>query len=959
MSGISSGVGVFSGIDTKSLIDQLLALEARPRAQAQGRVVQLQLQSSAYLDLNSKFGALKAAAAGFRTNRTFQSTRAVSSNADVLTATTSSGASAGSFNFIVDRLVTSQQLLSRGFANRDSSAVGATSVVVETAKARLDTDVSLSDLNNGQGVERGRIIITDSAARSITVDLSRSTTVQEALDAINSNGTAQVTASVEGGRFIVRDAAGGSLTIANAAGYTTATSLGIAGTGTGTITGSSVYSLNSTTTLASLNSGNGISVRNTASESAASFSIVVHEAGPTTNINVNLGDVWQLQSNVLTKTQGGVNTVGGTVDRINAALTAGGYSDITASIDSTNGRLVITDSTGTRQLEVVESGGGTTAQDLGLKTSGLQAAVVDGKRVLSNLNTVLLRNTKGGAGFTGDGVLNFTTRSGHAFSVTVGENDSLADTLRSIQSASGAQGAGTRISASLDSRGTGIRLTDNTGGGSNLIVTGTTGNDTAAWLGISTGAAGVASATKDSGNLQRQYISRATTLSSLNSGRGTGLGKFRIRDGTGETQEVDIGTDSTSLGDVIDEINSRGLRAKARINANGDGIEVYEDLTLGPAGAVKIKIEDVTGTVARSLNIAAEAPATGATNAVNGTFERTVALLATDTLQQVQDKINAARIGVSASIVIDGSGNTPFRLNLASTTGGAAGRYIVDAGAFNFGFSTLDKGNDSRAFFGATDAARGIVVGGSSNTVDNAVTGVRIDLKAPSTTPVTLTISSDSEGIETAVGTFISTFNSLVDRINFQTKYDKDTKRAGPLLGDSTALELKSALFRTIQGVGIETGSRYTRLVDVGVGVGKGGKLELDEERFREALATDPAGVEALFVARTAVDNTRREIAPGIFVRDSSAAQSFTSLGVVGQIEELANRYIDSVGGVLTGRGKSLTDLVTQQNTRITSMTERLQRKRTQLERQFITMEQTIAKLQGQQSALGSIQRVG
>jgi len=590
MSGISSGVGVFSGIDTKALIDQLLALEARPRTQAQARVVQLQLQSSAYLDLNSKFGALKAAAAGFRTNRTFQLTRAVSSNEDVLTATTASGATPGSFNFIVDRLVTSQQLLSRGFANRDSSAIGASSVTVETARARLDSDVALSDLNGGEGIERGRITITDSGARSITVDLSRATTVQEVLDAINSNGTAQVTARVEGGKFVVRDNSNGTLTIANGAGYNTAASLGIAGSGTGTITGSSVYALGSNTTLASLNSGNGVSVRNTASETASSFSIILHESGPTTSVNVNLGDVWQFQDTVLTKTQGGVNTVGGAVDRINAALSAGGFSDVSASIDSTNGRLVITDSTGTRQIEVVESGGGTTAQDLGLKTSGLQAAVVSGKRVLSGLNSVLLRNTKGGGGFVGDGVVNFTTRGGHAFSVNISESDSLADTLRAIEAASGAQGSGTRISAALDSRGTGIRITDNTGGGANLIVTGTTGADTAAWLGISTGSGGVASATKESGNLQRQYLSRATTLASLNSGRGTGTGKFRIRDSAGTTLEVDIGTDSTSLGDVVDEINSRGLRAKARINANGDGVEIYEDLTQGPAGAVKIKI---------------------------------------------------------------------------------------------------------------------------------------------------------------------------------------------------------------------------------------------------------------------------------------------------------------------------------------------------------------------------------
>ena len=551
MSGISTGTGIFSGIDSKTLIEQLLAVEARPRTQAQARIVQLQLQSSAFLDLSSKFGALKSAASGFRTNKTFQSMRVSSSNADALAATASNGATPGTFNFIVDRLVTSHQLLSRGFANRDAAAVGMTSLTLESAQARLDGDAALADLNNGQGVERGRIVITDSGARSATIDLSRATTIQEVLDAINDNGTAQVTASVQNGRFLIKDAAGGSVTVANAAGYTTATSLGIAGTATGTITGSVVHSLNANTTLAALNSGNGVAIRNTASESAASLTITVHDNGPVTGINVNLGEVWELQSGTLTKTQGAVTTVGGAIERINAALSAGGYADISASIDSTNGRIVINDSTGTRQLEVSEWGNGTTAHDLGLKTTGLQAAAVTGKRVLAGVNSVLLRHTQGGAGFVGDGALNFTTRDGNSFSLNVTENDSLADVLRAIESASGSTGSGPRISASLDARGTGIRLTDNTGGGGNLIITGTNGSDTAAWLGISTGAAGVASSTKDSGNMQRQYISRGTTLASLNAGRGVGVGRFRIRDGSGESLEVDIGTDSVTLGAVI------------------------------------------------------------------------------------------------------------------------------------------------------------------------------------------------------------------------------------------------------------------------------------------------------------------------------------------------------------------------------------------------------------------------
>ena len=130
-----------------------------------------------------------------------------------------------------------------------------------------------------------------------------------------------------------------------------------------------------------------------------------------------------------------------------------------------------------------------------------------------------------------------------------------------------------------------------------FIVTGNDtgeGTDTAAALGVSTGLAGVASSTVASDNLQHQYISLSTQLGDLNNGRGVGTGRFRISDATGATAVIDIGDDSRTIGDVLKEINSAGIGVEARINSTGDGIEIVEDAG-GPAGGVKIKIEDEAG----------------------------------------------------------------------------------------------------------------------------------------------------------------------------------------------------------------------------------------------------------------------------------------------------------------------------------------------------------------------------
>ncbi|GJQ28487.1 MAG: hypothetical protein HBSAPP03_03710 [Phycisphaerae bacterium] len=968
MSGITSGVGIFSGVDSASIIQQLLALEARPRTQAQARIAQLQLQSAAYLDINSRLSTLATAARAFREAKTFQTKSASSSAESVLVATAGTTAASGSFQFIVDRMVSTQQALSRGFANSNAAAVGVTSMTLETAQARLDRDVPLSDLNGGAGVERGRITITDSSGATREIDLSRATTVNEVLDAINSNGVVRVAARVDGGRLVIADTAGGggTMTIASAGGYNTATSLGIAGSATGgTITGAAVYGLNGSMLLSQLNDGRGVFIKNVAGTDAHTFRVVIDDGVSPITVNVNLGDVYEDVvppgggPAVLTKTAGAVTTVQGVLDRMNtamaAAMDAAAQPDVIASVDATTGRFVLTDTGGTRTIRVEENGE-TTAAELGL-TGPAAGPVLSGRRVLAGLNTTLVAGLNGGRGLAGDGALAFTLRNGASFNVTLDPTASLHDLFRQIEDASDA-GSGKRVSVTLDARGTGIVVTDLTGGTGNLVITGTGGADSAASLGISTGPTGVAASTVSSGNLQRQYLSRATRLSTLNAGRGIGTGTIRITDASGNTQAVTIADTLQTVGDLIAHLNSRGLDITARINTNGDGLEIVEKIPDGGSPAAgKIRIADESGSVARSLNIAGTAAGTGVDNVINGSFERTITFSAADTLTQVVEKLNAANAGVTAAIIQDGSASAPFRLSLTGTASGSAGRFIINSGSFDFGFQTLDEGRDARIFYGSSDPARGVAVIGSTNTMDTILPGVRIDLKGTSATPVTLTVQTDTAAIEKAVGDFVAAFNTLIGRIDTQSKYDEASKKGGPLLGDGTTRELRSALFAMVNTPGLGTTGRFNRLADVGIKIKSGGAMELDVDRFRAALQEDPGSVESLFVTRTqATDTTIDVFGDGsVIVRNPNAGGTFTALGVMGQFEELIKRYVDSTSGVLTGRSKSVTDQIALQNARIEAMTARLENRRTVLERQFRAMETAIGKLQGQSSALASL----
>ena len=66
---------------------------------------------------------------------------------------------------------------------------------------------------------------------------------------------------------------------------------------------------------------------------------------------------------------------------------------------------------------------------------------------------------------------------------------------------------------------------------------------------------------------------------------------------------------------------------------------------------------------------------------INGSWEKTIEVTATDTLKTVQQKINDQAFGVFANIINDGTGLAPYRLSLNSRNSGINGRVVFDAGA--------------------------------------------------------------------------------------------------------------------------------------------------------------------------------------------------------------------------------------------------------------------------------------
>ena len=939
MSGISSSIGLISGIDTNSIIQQLLAIEARPKQLAQRRVIQLQSQQASLIDLNSRLSGLKSAAAAFRSSRVFQTTSATSSNAEILTARANPGAPLGSFSFIADRVVQSQQALSRGITDRNSTGLGLTSVTIESAQGRLDRDTELSLLNGGEGIARGQVTVTDSSGASATIDLSRVGSVNEVMEKFNSASGVRVRLSIEGSRFVLRDQAGGSgtMTVANVSGYTTATSLGIEGSATGgAINGQTVMRIGDSTPLSSLRDGLGVGVNNAVGNATADFSIKTRD-GSTYAI-----DIGNMYNGTGTQTATPVATIGQLRERISSQTDG----KVTLEVSADGQSLQLVDSstpTGSNNLEVIANSSSTAAADLGLIASTTDGTIT-GRAVLAGMNTVLASNLRGGQGLS-SGAFNIQTRDGFEFTFDVTTTGSLSTMMNEISAATGG-----KVVASLSSSGTSLVLTDTTGGVDPLIVTGAGAEQ----LGLAA-PDGMNTSRIDGSRQQMRYVDSSVLLSSLNGGRGVGTGTFEIFDTSGARAVVDIGADSRTIGDVISEINSRNLNVLARINDNGDGI-LIEPRDPATAGSVKIRIADLNGTVGRSLNIAGEASGSGTSNYIDGTYEKKIELGATDTLDTLITKINGGGTRVQASVINDGSAAAPFRLRLTARDTGLAGAFTFDTAGADLGVETTAQARNARLFFGSDDPARAILVSSTTNSFSGVIERTTIDIAGTSEDPITVNLGRDTAAIETAVNDFVTAFNSLADRIASATAYNPDTETKGPLLGDSAVLELRRALFASLQSKAKGVSGSYQYLSQVGITGGTGGKISLNAEKLQAALENDPQGVADLFAAfESEAGEERTEVLPGIFVRNTGDNATYARLGIAEQIVLFADRYLSPTNGLLTRKRESLDNQIELQARRIGELDAKLLRRQDALVRQFAGLETTLAQLQRQQSALAGI----
>jgi flagellar hook-associated protein 2 len=457
---------------------------------------------------------------------------------------------------------------------------------------------------------------------------------------------------------------------------------------------------------------------------------------------------------------------------------------------------------------------------------------------------VLLSSLNGGSGI-GRGTIDITDRTGATDTVDLTDAATVDEVIARINNPALAFS----VTASVNSSGDGILLTDTSGGAGAFIVVDNSAT-AAADLGIDTGAPGVNQDEIDSDDLNFQYISRATRLDSLNGGQGVQAGKIQLTDGLGNTATVDLSqVDDDTIADVIIEINGVGTNIVASINAEGNGI-----LLTDTSGSGIMTIAEVDGgRTARDLNIVGSS----SSGALDGSFEFSVDIDATDNLLSVQGKINSLNIAVTASIFSDGSATDPFHLALMSDVSGSQGRVLINGLDAGVDFIRTSAARDAVLRYGDSIPSS-ILISKSTNIINDLIEGLTITLKSVSDTPVTIGITEDTTQAAAKVQDFVNVFNEVLEILDGLSVFDVDPTKRGILQGETTVRRIIRELQLAISNPTPETGGSYTLASQIGIRIGTDGQLTFDSAKFSAAVETNPDSVVKFFSATRNLAGTTR-----------------------------------------------------------------------------------------------------
>lgn len=222
-----------------------------------------------------------------------------------------------------------------------------------------------------------------------------------------------------------------------------------------------------------------------------------------------------------------------------------------------------------------------------------------------------------------------------------------------------------------------------------------------------------------------------------------------------------------------------------------------------------------------------------------------------NSLQGIRDAVNAANMGITATLVSDGSA-TPDHLIFTSNKTGEASSMKIDVtgdaalqGLLQYdpaGTQTLKQTSVAQ---NTQLTVNGFFVNSATNEVKEAVQGVTLNVAKIGTS--SMTIAKDTAAVETSVNNFVKAYNDLDKTLKSLTAYDATTKTGGLLVGDSTARMIQDQIRNTLSSSLSGLSNSNMSLPQIGVAFQRDGTLAVDSAQLKKTMDTNYDDIAGLF----------------------------------------------------------------------------------------------------------------
>lgn len=316
-----------------------------------------------------------------------------------------------------------------------------------------------------------------------------------------------------------------------------------------------------------------------------------------------------------------------------------------------------------------------------------------------------------------------------------------------------------------------------------------------------------------------------------------------------------------------------------------------------------------------------------------GTFDAVIDS-SNDSLAGLATAINAAGSGVTASVITDINGSRLVfegeeGLDNSFSIAASAGAPATLAA---FAYTDAAPGSMTKVSDAANSIIKvdGIEMTNSSNDIDGAITGVRLNLlTADVGNEVTISGDEPTSNVSNLINDFVAAYNQLRSGLNSATAPGLAGASGGPLAGDNGIRDMMRSLSRLTSTALTDNGD-YRTLADIGVRTNNDGTLTVDQTRLSAVLDADP-------------DAVARMLEP--------AVQDDTNPGIAGALQTIRDTLQSPSGSLVTSKERYDTvaeSLVTQRE----RLDASIERYRSQLQTSFSNMDRQLAVINATQSYL-------